>query len=317
MLKVGLKSIIDIMKKIIKMMLALLFISNVNAQNDEQSSLYGMNTQYYNAGYAGSRNSISASLIGRYQWAGFKGAPKTGWFSISAPIMNRRFGIGGHFISDNLGARKRTSGYLDLSGSIKLNDRNDRVALGISIGVDNIQLNYTNLYVIDVNDPMAAAVFNKTTLNSGAGLYFYGSKYYFGVSVPRFIKNRSSIQGTNYGLVQPNLFVTGGYVFKLNSIFNLKTTSLVKLTKGSPIAADLNLNLICYDKLNFGVMYRYNESVGVNFSILIKDVLTVGYAFDFPINKLIGYQAGSHELGLQLDIFKYKKQNNQYSPRYF
>lgn len=298
-------------------MIVLLITSSAISQNDEQSSLYWMNTQYYNPGYSGSRNAISASLIGRYQWVGFKGAPKTGWFSVSAPLKNRSFGIGAHFISDNIGARKRSSGYLDMSGSIKLNEKNDRVAIGISVGVDNLQLNYTNLYVLDVNDPLASAIYNKTAINTGAGIYVYGTRHYFGVSVPRVLKNRSSVQGTEYGLVQQNLFLTGGYVFKLNSIYNLKASALIKITKGSPVAADMNITLMCYDKLNIGGMYRYNESVGINVSFLLKDRLTIGYAYDFPINRLVGYQTGSHELGLQFDMYRYKKQNNQYSPRYF
>lgn len=303
--------------KYLVLIFGLLQIILCNAQNDEQSSLYMYNTQYYNPAYSGSRNTISASLVGRYQWAGFKGAPKTGWFSVSAPLKNRSFGIGGHFISDKIGARNRNSGYLDLSGSIKLNKRNDRLAAGISLGFDNIVLNYQDLYVIDQNDPLSSVMYNKTSLNTGVGLYTYGDRYYFGVSVPRVIKRRAKDAISEYGVVQQNLFINGGYVFKLNSVLDLKTSGLIKVTNGSPIVFDLNASLLAYKKFWIGGMYRLRESIGVNFSLLLYDKLTVAYAYDFPINRLIGYQSGTHEIALQLDLFKYKLGNSQISPRYF
>jgi hypothetical protein len=70
-----------------------------------------------------------------------------------------------------------------------------------------------------------------------------------------------------------------------------------------------------YDKLWTGLMYRYNEAMGVNIVFNIKQTFSVGYVYDFPINGLRSYQSGSHEIMLQYDI-KPKKQALT-SPRYF
>lgn len=302
------------------LVVAIVYCNNFGySQNDEQSSLYMYNSQYYNPGYAGSRNTISFSALGRYQWVGFKGAPQTGWFSFSTPLKNRSLGLGAHFISDKIGARKRTSGYIDLSSSVLLNKKGLRFSVGINAGIDNINLNYSDLYVHDPNDPLSTLSYSKISFNTGAGIYLYSDKFYFGTSVPRFINRKINYNNSTFGVVSRNLLITSGYVFKLNSVFDLKTSMLFKATEGSPIALDINCSLLTYKKLWTGVMYRYNESIGVNLSYLFNDKLTIAYAYDFPINGLLGYQSGSHEMGIQYDISTYKNKSihNQISPRYF
>ena len=56
------------------------------AQQDPLTSQYMFNTLTYNPGVAGVSGMICATAINRQQWVGFKGAPSTTVFNISAPV---------------------------------------------------------------------------------------------------------------------------------------------------------------------------------------------------------------------------------------
>lgn len=289
----------------------------VQAQQDEQMSLYQYNPLYFNPAYAGTRNTINISLLSRFQWVGWKGAPNTQWLSVHAPVVGQTLGIGAHVTHDRLGARDRTSAYFDISAGIRLNQKGHRLAFGLSGGVDISAYNFTNLTVTDPDDPFYGNVWKSVKPNFGAGIYYYGERFYLGVSSPRVLESNYTNNSASLKMVKRHFFASGGYVFKLNPIWDLKPSTLVKITPYAPVTFDVNLTAMAYKKYWFGLMYRYNEAMGVHASALISNIFTIGYAFDFPINGLRGQQYGTHEVVLQFDLNKKKNAGQTYSPRYF
>jgi type IX secretion system PorP/SprF family membrane protein len=275
------------------------------------------NALYFNPAYAGSRNTVSATLLAREQWVGMSGAPSTQYFSFHTPLKDQRIGLGFHLNNDKFGSRKKTSGYVDLSGSIRLNSKNDRLNIGLSAGLDDYAFGFNDLYAVDPNDPIATMSFNKTVLNVGAGIYYFGKKHYVGLSVPMILDKTEEFNGQLSNIATRHYFLTAGYVFRLNAVLDLKPSTIVKYVPGAPLTFDLNVSLLAYKKLWVGAMYRYDEGVGVNVAYVINKTFTVGYAYDYPINGLRTYQYGSHELMLQFDWSKYKSQEKTFSPRYF
>lgn len=300
---------------------ALLCLSAINmyAQQDEQMSLYMYNPLYYNPAYAGTRNTINISMLSRFQWVGWKGAPNTQWFSVHAPVVGQTLGLGAHVTHDRLGARDRTSAYFDISAGIRLNKKGHRLSFGLSGGVDISAYNFTNLTVQDPDDPFYGSTWKSVKPNFGAGVYYYGERFYVGLSTPRILESNYTNTNNNSSMkmIKRHFFASAGYVFKLNSVWDLKPSTLVKVTPYAPVTFDVTLSAMAYKKFWFGAMYRYNESMGVHASALISKIFTIGYAFDFPINGLRGQQYGTHEVVLQLDISKKKRAGQVFSPRYF
>lgn len=303
------------MKKLFILSLIALSVFDLKAQQDEQMSLYMYNPLYFNPAYAGSRDAISNVAMARFQWINFKGAPMSQWYSIHSPILHKSLGVGGHFINDQIGNRKRTSAYADISGSVQLNKKQDRLAAGVSLGADIMGYDFTNSTVNDATDPYYGKSFSVTKPNLGAGLYYYGKKHYVGISVPRLFQTKAQINNIVETITARHFFVSAGYVFDLNSVLKFKPSTLIKYTPNAPITFDLNASLLMYEKIWTGLMYRYNESMGVNVVYNIKPNLQVGYVYDFPINGLRTYQSGSHEIVLQYDI--QPKRSVYTSPRYF
>ena len=97
------------MKKVSFVFLFLsLILQPVLSQQDPLSSHYMFNTLTYNPGVAGTSGMICASALNRQQWVGFKGAPSTTVFNISAPVspFGIKSGIGLLIESDNIGFDK-------------------------------------------------------------------------------------------------------------------------------------------------------------------------------------------------------------------
>ena len=286
------------------------------AQQDEQMSLYMYNQLYYNPAYAGSRDAVSAIAIARFQWVNFEGAPRSQWFSVHTPLMQRYLGLGLNAVNDRIGNRTRTAVYADVSGSIPVNKNGSRVALGLSGGFDVIGYDFTEVKVNDPSDPYFGKVYTDTKPNVGAGLYYYGEKHYIGISSPRLLEvNSNNFDTLITRLNARHFFISGGYVFTLNSVLKLKPSTLIKYTPHAPITIDVNATFLMYDCVWAGLMYRFHESMGVNILVDFKKTFGVGYVYDFPINGLRTFQSGSHEIFLRYDMRP--KKSVYSSPRYF
>ena len=95
------------MKKIkfIVGVLILLSTASMFAQQDAQYTQYMYNMNVLNPAYAGSRGALSIGMLGRTQWVGVDGAPKTATFTMHSPIGDRE-GLGLSIIYDVIGPEK-------------------------------------------------------------------------------------------------------------------------------------------------------------------------------------------------------------------
>jgi type IX secretion system PorP/SprF family membrane protein len=288
------------------------------AQTEEQSSMYMFNPLLFNPAYAGSRGTIHAVGIARFQWVGIEGAPMSQFVSFDAPVANQNLGLGIHASNDKIGARSRTSLFGDISYSLKLNKRGHRLSFGMSAGVDWQVYDFNKLYTNDAGDPIYNYYASKVRPNFGAGVYYFGERFYAGVSVPRMLRNRLRDNNIGDALQRRHFYVTGGYVFKLSSVVDFKPSALVKISENAPVTFDINANFLLFKTLWIGPSYRFHESAGANVAIQIKEFMSFGYAFDFPINGLSMMntnQKGTHEIMISFDLKTKKKP--YISPRYF
>lgn len=294
----------------------ILFVSSYTiAQQDAQLSMYNFDPMYYNPAYAGSKSAISITAIGRFQWVGFEGAPMSQFLTIHTPVLGQSLGMGLSLVNDRIGARKRTAAYYDVSTGIRLNNNNDRLAFGISAGVDFISHDFSDLKVQDMNDPFHSTSFSTTKFNVGAGIYYYNDKFFVGVSSPRLLEPKMTVGDVVNSLATRHFYITGGYVFTLNSVVKFKPTTLIKFTPHAPLTFDINANFLLYERFWLGALYRFHEAVGLNFVYNFNDFFHIGYGYEFPINRLVKYQSGTHEVMLQFNIKT--KRNLFTSPRYF
>jgi type IX secretion system PorP/SprF family membrane protein len=283
-------------------------LSAVFGQQDEQISLYQYNTLSYNSAYAGMQGKLSATALSRFQWIQFSGAPTTQLLSVHSSLAKNHLGIGGNLKHDQIGNRSRTEIDLNLASIVHLNARNDQLRLGISLGLNHYEFDFSGALMNDLGDPLATQLM-LTQFTAGFGLYNSGEKHFIGFSIPHLIPNKSLSNQLLSAFSTPHFYLTGGYEFKVKNQLKLKTSTLVKYVRHVPLTIDASATIIYREKLYGGIGYRLHEGIGVNALFQLKQYILIGYSYEFPINGLLKHQSGSHEVMLQY-VFKEKKETD-------
>jgi len=303
--------------KILTLVLTTIVSVSAFAQQETQHSMYFFNPMLLNPGYAGSQEALQVTATARDQWTGLKGAPKTQCLTMHTPLLSENLGVGLTVLNDQLGVTKNTGLYADLAYSIKLNKRNNRLAFGIKTGVDFFRQDFSSLRINDNTDEIYTDGFNyrKNLFNVGAGAYYYGKRFYAGVSSPRLLKNKINVIDNQKALQENHFYFFSGVVFKLNAAINMRPSIMIKYVNNAPLSMEGNLSFLFYEKFWLGAMYRHGAAAGLNMMYNINQNLRIGYAYDYQLTSLQKYSYGSHELMLSYDLRS--KAKGYKSPRYF
>jgi len=291
------------MNKIVLVIVSfLLFLnSNLYAQQTPHYTQYMYNMAVINPAYAGSRADLSIGLLGRKQWVNVDGAPETQTFSLNGRAFNG-IGLGISAIHDKIGLAEETNLNADISYTV-VTSPITRLALGIKGGFSSFSNNLSQGITPD-NDvnPDLTGVYP----NAGFGAFYYTSNFFAGVSVPQLFKtpkfrldNNQYSAGLNEHM---NYFVTTGYVFDLNEKVKFRPSTLIKIASGLPFSVDINANILYNNLVDFGVSYRYNDSISGMIALMLTENLRLGYAYDHTLTDLGDFNSGTHELMLLFDF---------------
>jgi type IX secretion system PorP/SprF family membrane protein len=258
---------------------------------------------------------INFTDLSRVQWVGFDGNPRSNALSFNSPIYNESIGAGLNLITDAAGPIKQTLVFGDLSYSIKLRKNGARLAFGLKAGFNLINVNTSNLNAPDLNDPVLAQnIQNQLNPNFGTGIYYHSSKFYFGLSTPKILKQ--SYDGiSTVNLEERHYYGIIGGISRLNEEWKFRPTAQIRVTRGAPVNLDLSLASIYRDRLWIGALYRVNSAYGIFVHFQFTPQLKIGVASDFDSTKIKGYNTGSYEFLLSYDL-NFKKDGVR-SPRYF
>jgi len=287
-------------------MILLLLVRSSFAQQDPMYTQYNFNTQTINPAYAGTWDNIGFLVLGRHQWSGMNGAPKTYTFSLQTPTRNRNVALGLNIVSDKIGLEKRLLFSADYSYRLQLNEET-YLRLGLKGGVTNYMNNLTEYtgYPGDTPDPVFLGdVDIRFMPNFGIGAFLYSENYYVGFSVPKIIQNDFKENYNNYSAWSEmrHLFLNAGYVFDLSEQVKFKPTFLTKATWGAPVEVDLTANFLLGDKVWLGAMYRTGDSFGFIAQWIFDNKLRVGYSVDFTTTRLQHFHNGTHEVMVSYEL---------------
>ena len=309
------------MKKLnIAFLFLVLLLQPVLSQQDPLSSQYMFNTLTYNPGIAGISGMICATALNRQQWVGFKGAPSTTVFNISAPVspFKIKSGVGLLVESDNIGFDKDIN--VSASYSYLMDLGPGKLGIGLNLGMLNKTLDPTwqipagDSHTPATGDPLIPE--NKESyvaFDAGLGFYFKADKYYAGISITHL--NQPKIKyskGTPY--VSRHYYLTAGYILQLPNPSLELIPSVFAFSDGK-VAQFTITSLIRYNKKAWGgVSYRAGDAFIGIVGFELYNGLRLGYAYDFTTSDLNNDSKGSHEfminycfdLGLGRSPMKYK-----------
>jgi type IX secretion system PorP/SprF family membrane protein len=299
---------------------AMLFLSKTEtyAQFGPAFTQYMFNEAFINPAYTGSQDALSVNGSYRNQWVGIDGAPVTETFVAHSPAFHKKIGIGITALNENIGVLKTTAGYLNFSYRLMM--RKSTLSFGLLGGVQSVREDFSKISTIAPEDQQF--LYNSPKVispNFGFGVYYYTTKLYAGISVPRFIQTRLSTDSSKViNAINPDNFtyyLALGYVFSSNENVVWKPSLMTKVIQGAPIQADIALTALLKKILWVGASYRTNKTLSgiVGFQFTPQFKLT--YSYDYTLSDLQKYNSGSHELQLSY-IFSFNKEK-VVTPRLF
>jgi type IX secretion system PorP/SprF family membrane protein len=279
---------------------------DAKAQQEPLFTQYYFNTQTYNPAYTGTWDNLGFMVLGRHQWIGMEGAPRTYTFSLQTPTKFDNVALGFNILSDRAGLEKRLMLNADYSYRLMIN-RNASLRLGIKAGVTSYSNNFAE-YTGYPGDPADPAFMGEAEIrmmpNFGVGAYLSSREYYLGLSVPKLLKSDFRQNFNNYSTWAEirHLFLTGGMVFELSDDVKLKPTFLSRFVWGAQPVVDLSANFLLRDKIWLGANWRTGDSFGMIAQWIFDNQLRIGYGVDFATNKLRTVHSGTHEVMVSYEI---------------
>ena len=302
-----------------------LFLSTVQAQNEGQYTHFMFNRPSYNPAYAGSTGDIEFTALYRNQWLGLTLQPSVPngeagstpidiLLSFDMPVRWLHGGIGLNFTSEKVGFHQNTTVAIDYAFRIFWGPGN--LAAAIEADLQNYQFKTGELRGYDdmSGDPSNPAGSSSDPLVSGqdvseflvdlaTGLYYQiPGQLYASLSVKNLLGAKSdklSLQNVR------TLYLMGGYeyTFPYNPSLKLKPSLLLKTANFSVFQADLAC-LLDYENIFWGGLgYRWGDAVTFMAGVNFLKILQAGVAYDLTTSKLgfaHGRSVGSAELYLNI-----------------
>jgi type IX secretion system PorP/SprF family membrane protein len=288
------------------------------AQQDALFSQYMFNKLIINPAYAGSRDGLSMTLVGRRQWAGIDGGPQTLTFSIQSPLRNDRIGLGFYCYTDILGPFQATGAIGTFAYRIKVG-RGD-LSFGIQAGIKHTYFDINKISVQDASDAVLYGQMSKQTIpDANFGIYYNTDRFYVGISSKHLFESEYGyIEDANdesvYGTLARHLYGMAGVAIPLGDNLVFRPSTLVKYAQNAPVQVDLNASFLISEVLWLGASYRTKEAVVLLVEVVIAQKLRIGYSYDIYLNEIQQHNRGSHEVMLEYNIPNKKR---MLTPRYF
>lgn len=335
------------MKNLLILAFLVLAAANVFGQQDPMFTKYMFNSLYFNPGYAGSHEHLSATLLHRTQWINFKGAPSTQTLTVHTPLRENRVGVGLTLLHDQIGVTNTTSANLAYAYRIPFG-KNAKLSIGIQGGITNYRADWQKLNLETGSDvAFMGDNPNKWLPNFGIGLYFQTTHFYTGLSSPHLIEHQLRDQGSSS--VDPALiaqqyrhyfFTIGGAIPVKGDDIIFKPSLLIKnvgidskLRKtialqavNAPTEFDVDLSLFFLETIWVGAAFRSSiekfsnnkssiDSGDIWASYNLRNGMRIGAAYDYTLTEINKETPGSFEIMLGYELnFKTRRID---TPRYF
>ncbi len=283
-------------------------------QQDSQYTQYMYNTMSVNPAYAIAKDHTSFVALARTQWIGFQGAPETQTVSFQTPVGYSGFGLGITAMNDILGPSRETGIEVNIAYAVYLSKKGS-LAFGLRVGGRTLSLDWSRGRFQQPDVVFNENINNRFLPTLGAGLYYYETKWYAGISVPNLLKTDHYDDSVESLAVEElHYFLIAGYVFDIGNTIRFKPAILSKVVFGAPVSVDFSVNVLFTDRFVLGLAYRWNDAISVLTGLQVTERLHMGYAYDLTTSNFQNYNSGTHEVFVKYDIFKQPKLK---SPRFF
>lgn len=298
------------MKRIIHILITILFVTLAKAQQLPQYTQYMFNDFAFNPAVAGKNEYADVRSNNRYQWVGITDAPRTYVLTVHGPMKFKNMGLGMNLFTDIVGPTRRVGLNFSYAYHIKINEET-KVGLGLSAGILQWGIDGHKLQLHDVGDDNLLTQYQTVYVpDFGGGVLLHNKKYYLGISVPQLYQSKINLYPgvENKGKLVTHLNVNGAYTFDLDDEFQIEPSFLLKYVSPAPMKLDVGVRGIYKEQVWLGLAYRHHDAVTALVGYMYKNYLMIGYSYDYSTTNIRKYSSGSHEVMLGL---RFSRQQHQ------
>lgn len=324
------------MKKLLLWVILLTSIVSVQAQQEAQYSQYMFNSLVINPAYAGYKEAFNLSLLHRNQWADVPGAPTTQSLVLDGTVKDDKIGLGLSVVNDKLGIQNQFTAYANAAYRLKVGE-SSRLAFGLAFGVGQFGINNTRATADDTGDPnIGTGRSSYIVPDARFGVHYSNDRFYAGVSAINLLAKAIDYSTATQSLVVNqgrHYFLTAGYLLDISDFLKYKPSFLLREDTKGPTNLDINNFFLLGEKVWLGASYRTSlklwDKRGIQGNVSNNNAVIgmveffagksvrIGYAYDYSLYSIKGYDNGSHEFSLGLVIGGGKRNLTILSPRYF
>ena len=266
---------------------------------------------YYNPAAIGISEDLNIMALGRLEWIGIHGAPRSFFITADMPLQlgKTQHGIGLVVYTEAIGLFQNT--HVGFQYAYKHKLFGGEISGGFQFGLVNQAFDGTKVEKVDseFHQETDPAIPTKQVSGFGMdmnfGIYYKHKRFYAGLGMSHITEPELQLNETSYTYIGRTFNLMGGYNIQLKNPLIELQPSVFLLTDTKSFHADITARLEYNKMFNGGISYRVNESVGIMFGVKFGRI-QAGYAYDFPTTALGRASSGSHELCLRYAL-KLKK----------
>lgn len=303
-----------------KIILSLLFVSSMGisfAQQDKLLTHFIYDKMSLNPGETGMDEGICATTIYRNQWDKVSGAPNSAILNVEANLANLLpipGGLGISFFHDAIGFVRQNN--LTLNYSYPVFTQYGTLGIGIGLGMINVGMQPDWVPPTQSYDPSLPVGFSKAGLDLNFGAYWKGNQgYYAGISSTHLTATRLSekfttetgLPGVSTYNSARHYYLMGGYQTKPGDVGPGKLDgNLLLRTELVKFSSDINARYIMQTSTGLeyygGLTFRTSDAIAAMLGGTMNN-WTVGYSYDYTVNKLSSISNGTHEVVVKYCYF--------------
>lgn len=286
---------------------------DLSAQGFLRSEKQYLNPVIVNPAIAGSEFDPVLNVSASKTWLGITESPSTQMLSTSLRIGNfdfynpkmflnktglkayEKIGLGAVVYNHQEGPVSNRGAQLAYAYHIPF--RQSRLSLGLAGSFNSYMLDQSGFKPVNPADP--GIDYSRESLNAfnaNIGVYYYTPDYFAGISALNLFPGPE-----NYNIQATEFSLQGGYIFKDPGKVMLEPSVIINYNEEEEFSFDIYTKMY-FMRLNWvAIAYHSYKAFSIQTGLRIRKFY-ISYSVRAHLSKIVRYNAGTHEIGLGLNI---------------
>ncbi len=282
-----------------------LCFSGLYGQQLEHYTQYQYNQFILNPALTSQKKCIDVKGGYRYQWVGIEGAPRSAFFSTTAPLKLGRksrsayapkHGIGVQIRRDLLGPWTKSEMHIAYSVKVRVS-RYSTISYGVSAGMKQLGFDASAVSTVSPDPTIVNSQRSLIFPDAKVGIWLTTKKSYFGLAIHNLFGNAMKNIGSD-NRFQRHFYFTMGKRFKMENDWHLIPSLLLSKTIATPMDGHLSVLFDYNNAFAFGVGLRRTDAITAQMRFKLLNIISIGYSFDYIISKLQNNSWQSQEISM-------------------